>query len=189
MKQRARCLASVLLAAWSAGCASSVGVEFDPAEDFSHYETWQWLPRLEPPLGAPPRRDDPLRETVAALVERELDSRGYRRAEGDSPDFFVTLHLEVQREVKVTWETPAKQSVHSLHSGPSYEVQSQQRVVRVFETAELAIDLADGLDRQLVWRGTVNRRVRGELGTELEAEVGRILERFPPSVSGSDAAL
>ena len=169
----------ILVAAWLA-CATGAKVEFDAQEDFSRYRSWEWLP-LGAEAGEARHLDDPeLGALVRGSIERELGARGYLRAEGDPPDFYVTYHLQILREVEVSTETPAAQMLSSHHQSPSYVVSSSQQVVRVYERGTLVIDVADGRQRQLVWRGTETRRARHSFEPQLDAAVADILERFPP---------
>ena len=93
-------LAPLLLAVTCIACVSRIDVEFDEAEDFSGYRTWAWLPRAQTEPMLSYRRPEPVLEAlIVEGIERELDARGFPRAEGQPPDFFVTYHLRVKREL------------------------------------------------------------------------------------------
>jgi hypothetical protein len=174
-------LAIPFLLAACLACATGATVEFDPQEDFSGYRSWEWLPRAaETGKGRQPG-DPELEALIRGSIERELDARGYLRATADPPDFYVTYHVQTTREVKVSTEAPADQTLSSHHQSPSYVITKSERVVRIYERGTLAIDLAEGRDRQLVWRGTETRRARQSFKPEVEAAVAEILDRFPPA--------
>jgi hypothetical protein len=167
---------------WMA-CAGQVAVEFDPTENFSGYRTWDWLPRRSEPLDVEGIDAQGLHELILAEVERALELRGYPRSapsEGEVPDFYVTYHVRIRRELVLVTETPATQFLPSFHASPSYVVSAVEQRIQAFEASTLAIDVADGHDKQLVWRGAYERRVRGSFRPHLKAAVDHILERFPP---------
>ena len=170
-------VASMIVAALVVSCLKPV-VEVDADADFSDYETWAWLPWLEP-LGTERRLRPELHELVTAQVERELRARGYRRAASALPDFFVTYHLEIQRQIVVRSETPAEEMLESFHQGGSYGVTKTRTHIVHYERGTLAIDVTEGHDRQLVWRGQLRERVRGSFDRHASDAVAEILEHFP----------
>lgn len=186
-------IGALLFAAACFGCVG-VGVEFDSAEDFSSYRTWAWLPRLEAapdPFGA-------TREELAAEIERRteqaLAERGFVRVGDEAQaDFFVTYHVEIFIEVVFVDEIQAEQHVASMNDSPSYGVTAMETRQRIYERGHLVIDIADGDERQLVWRGSTSSKYRGSWKPHARAAVFEILERFPPerptASSGSGAAV
>jgi hypothetical protein len=172
-----------LLAAVGAclACATPVRVEFDRREEFSRYRTWAWLdPGWE--VGRASRVAPELDAVLRGAIERELAARGYQLTADGTPDFFVTYHIAVAREMVVSIETPASQFLSSLHQGsPSYLITASERKVRFYETGTLAVDVADGSERQLVWRGLAIRRARNDYEPHAARAVAEILERFPPA--------
>lgn len=180
-------IGALLLGAACFGCAG-VGVEFDSAEDFSGYRTWAWLPRLETapdPYGAS-------REELGAEIERRteqaLAERGFVRVADDAQaDFFVTYHVEIFIEVVFVDEIQAEQSVASMNDSPSYGVTGMETRQRIYERGHLVIDIADGEERQLVWRGSTSSKYRGSWKPHARAAVFGILERFPPERSRASA--
>lgn len=175
----ASALASLLLLAGVA-CAS-VEVEFDPATDVSGYRTWAWLPLPWTSQKSPRPHEWALDAQVRGAVERELSGHGYRLVEGEPPDFYVTYHLEFVRKVEIYTETPAAQTVESHHNSPSYTISVSEERVRTVEEGALAVDIASGDDRQLVWRGTERRRTLGSFQEEIDDVVARIFEHLPVS--------
>jgi hypothetical protein len=173
-------LASLLLLAACVGCSAKLGVEFDPQEDFAGYRTWAWLPRQP----APPRgrgvHDPALDALIRQRVERELAARGYDQVVGDSPDFYVTYSVQIERQARLHSEQHADQMLFSHHNTPSYIVSGGARRVRIYEESTLVIDVADGKERQLVWRGIRTERVRGSFQPHAGAAVAEILDSFPP---------
>jgi hypothetical protein len=178
--KRASGLSVLFLAAACIACATRVGVEFDPQQDFSRYRTWAWLPPAQE-AGEARRGDDPELETlVRSRVELELGARGYRRVAQQAPDFYVSYQVEIVREIEIHTETPASQALFSHHDAPSYVVTASERRVRVYEKGTLAVEVAEGRQRHQVWRGVETRRVRWSFEPQVAAVVAEILEHFPP---------
>jgi len=173
---------SLLVAALVLACAKPV-VEVAADADFSGYETWDWLPRRDP-LGAELQPRPELHERVTAQVERELRARGYRRVQGVPPDFFVTYHLELQAELVVRRETAAEEALETFQQGGSYDITRTTTHVARYERVTLAIDAAEGRERQLVWRGQLEERVRGRFDRRAADCVAEILESFPSRTAG-----
>jgi hypothetical protein len=174
-------LAALALAVLCAACAARVGVEVDPHEDPSRWRRWAWLPRAWPPLRGAGEDAEQIERLISARIERELAARGYLPAEERAPDFFVTWHAELARELVAVTETPAVTQLSSLSQSPSYVVSAPVESWRLYESALLAIDVADGVERQLVWRGTLEKRVRGRFARHAEGAVARILAELPPA--------
>jgi hypothetical protein len=179
-RKRARGLAFAVLAAAGLGCATSVRVDFDPQADFASYRTWAWLPPSWEIAASRSDVDPELDALLRGAIERELAARGYARAGELRPDFLVTYHLRLRRQLVRAIETPAMETLHSPHREGGYEVSKSEPRVQPYELGMLVLDVAEGRERQLVWRGIGTRRVRTSFKRRAEAVVGDIFEAFPP---------
>lgn len=168
------------------GCASPVDVRFDPRVDFTRYRTWDWIPgpagRLDPSGGSPHH----LGRRLMRCVERELASRGLAR-DPEHAELLVGARLRVQRKLMVVRETSAVQHVASMHDSASYDVQATRTRLQPYESGRLEIDLATPRGMRVIWRGVLEREVRGEIASHLEELVARLLESFPPPVPARTA--
>jgi hypothetical protein len=172
-------LLALLFAA--AACAPKIQVDVDPAEDFTSYQHWAWLPRRAEARGSDTLHPE-YREQIQRAIERELSARGLERVEETEADFFVTYHARLNREIHLRTETPAPTQLDSLHQSPSYVVQGSEQRVVTYEEVRLVVDVADGRERQLVWRGRTQRRDRGTVDEHLDGVVAAIFEHFPVPV-------
>jgi hypothetical protein len=177
---RAARLLPALLAAAGLGCATTVRVAFDPQEDFAAYRTWAWLPRSFQVPATRNRVAPELDALLRAAVERELAARGYVRAGEEPPDFLVTYHLRLQLELVHAIETPAMETISGFHREGGFEVTASRPVIQPYECGTLVLDVADGRERQLVWRGIGTRRVRNSFKSRAAAVVSDIFAAFPP---------
>ena len=185
----ARCWPAILTAITCLGCAATVGVEFDPAENFSGYESWAWLERRGSQLRVSGASFWGLHDRIVEEVERALGERGFvQAAEGEEPDFFVTYHGEIKRELEEATTASASHFVPSMNSSPSYVVSGHDEVLQIYDRSRLVMDVADGREKQLVWRGSWDMRVRGDFRGQLAGAVDRIFDRFPPRGEPSPVA-
>jgi hypothetical protein len=176
--QRPTRLALLLLLVAGAACAPKIRVDVDPAEDFSGYQHWAWLPRRAEARGSDTLKPA-YREQIQRAIERELSARGLTRVEESEADFFVTYHAALNREIHVRRENPAATQLDSLHQSPSYVVQGSEQRVATYEEVRLVVDVADSRERQLVWRGRTERRDRGTVDRHLDEVVAAIFDHFP----------
>jgi hypothetical protein len=179
-RKRAAGLVFALVAAACLGCATSIRVDFDPQEDFASYRTWAWLPRSWEVAASKSRIDPELDALLRGAIERELAARGFEQAADTPPDFLVTYHLRLRRELVRVIETPAMQTLANPHREGGYEVQASKPMLYPYELGTLVLDVAEARERQLVWRGIGTRRVRTSFKRRAEAVVAEIFEAFPP---------
>lgn len=173
-------IGALLLAAACGGCAG-VGVDFDAAEDFSSYRTWAWLPRLEAPPEPYATGPEGLAEEIELRTQQALAAQGFDRVEvEEEPDFFVTYHVEIHTEIVTVHEQQAQQTLQSSTESPSSGVTRSELRRRIYQRGHLVIDVADGDDRQLVWRGETESKYRGSWKPHARGAVFKILEQFPP---------
>src|SRR5262245_4929118 len=185
-RKRAAGLAFAVLAAACFGCGSTVRVAFDPHEDFTTYRTWAWLPRNWEVAASKSRVDPELDALLRGAIERELAARGFELAGEGEPDFLVTYHVRLKRQLVRVMETPAMETLVNPHREGGYEVQVSKPVLYPYELGTLVLDVAEPRERQLVWRGIGTRRVRDSFKRRAEDVVVDIFESFPPEAkSGS----
>jgi hypothetical protein len=182
-----RRLALLAVAGLLSACAGNqVNHDFDASRDFAAYRSWSWK---EPALQYRP--DDPLiksdltEQRIRQSVSDQLDQRGLRPAAGGQKgDLNVQTYLIVeQRQQQVTtnyggaWGNPW----NGYWGGPMY---TETRNVS-YNVAIIQIDLLDGKDGKLVWRGSDEQILSrtpnpSDRSTAIQETVGRILANYPP---------
>ena len=177
---------AVLLASFGVACASTRDVHIDQRKDLAGYRTWNFLAHESGSVYAPDADARALDATLTRLIERCLLERGFERVKG-RPDFYVRYVLEVRRQLVSTEETPAVESLSSLHESPSYEFQATASRVEIYETGHLAILVSEPGEQTVIWRGGFEGRLRGELQPQLKDVVASVLGHFPASVAASGA--
>ncbi len=174
-------IAIAIAAGSGAGCTTtSVDVAFDDAHDFSHYRTWAWNTRAAR-LDDDPDDEPALDRRMSRALESALEERGLvrlSRARG-AADLLVSYAIRVRREEVTVLETGAEKLLSSHHWSPSYLVQATTTRVDRYDRAALRIVVADRRRKQIVWRGELATRAKGEFSSKLPVAVSQLLEQLP----------
>jgi hypothetical protein len=179
----------VVAALLSACAANQVNHDFDASRDFAAYRSWTWKePALQYRPDDPRIKSDLTEQRVRQAVADQLDQRGLRpAAPGAKGDLNVQAYLIVEeRQQQVTtnygggWGYPW----HGYYGAPMY---NETRNVS-YKVATLQIDLLDGKDGKLVWRGSDEQMLsRTPNPTDrrdaIWQTVTRILANYPPRAS------
>ena len=153
--------------------SAAVEVEFDRAAAFPRYKSFGWVPDLEPLKNATNHR------LLVSAVERALLAKGLAKAPaGQPPDVLVNFYARALGQLKSsTSETPA-----------ATRDPSRQSVVTTIareRVGTLAIELLDGISRQMVWRamGSHMLGAQKETADQIDGYVATLLASYPPDTS------
>jgi hypothetical protein len=179
-----RPLAVLSLALLLGACATPVNRDFDASRDFGAYRTWGWK---EP--GVQYRPDDPriksdlTEQRIRQAVAEQLDQRGLRMAQaGGKADVQVQTYLIVENR---------QQMISTNYGGGPWGSgwggwggMSETRSVD-YKVSTLQIDLLDGKDGKLVWRGSDEQMLArtpnpADRSKAVNETVSRILANYPP---------
>ena len=167
---------ALLLVALAACSQFDVHTHHDPSMDVTRFRSWDWLPPelLEP---ADQRVNDRyLDRKLRDAAERVLAAKGYVRAAGTSPDFFLNYRL-------TTADRSASQPPYRYGLGtwwPERELRSRDS----YDVGTLLLDVVSPQTRALVWRGTASARLLPHASLEKSARrtelvVEHVLAEFP----------
>ncbi|WP_191485819.1 DUF4136 domain-containing protein [Pseudomonas sp. FEN] len=183
-----RRLALVVFAVLLSACETTqVNHDFDASRDFASYRSWSWKePALQYRPDDPRIKSDLTEQRIRQAVGEQLDQRGLRPAvDAGKADVKVQAYLIVdnrQQQVSTSygggWGGPWQ---GGLWGGPGY---TETRNVD-YQVATIQIDLFDGKDGKLVWRGsaeqTVNDRLTpAERGAAINQAVAKLMTAYPP---------
>ena len=119
-----------------------------------------------------------LTQYLEAATTRELESRGYRRAE--NPDLLVNFHVATRDKVQVT---PTPSTYYGWRRAYAWGGTAYASEVRSFTEGTLNIDLVDRARKQLVWEGAAIGRVTEQKlkdpKSAIDGAVAAIFARFP----------
>ena len=182
-----RRLAVLAMAALLSACAANqVNHDFDASRDFAAYRSWSWKdPALQYRPDDPRIKSDLTEQRIRQAVTDQLDQRGLRpAAAGAKGDLNVQTYLIVEdRQQQVTtnygggWGGPW----NGYWGAPMY---NETRNI-TYKVATIQIDLLDGKDGKLVWRGSAEKVVDtsptpAERSAAIQEAVTKILSAYPP---------
>ena len=162
---------------------TSVSRDYDTTRDFSRYQTWSWAqPAFEYRPDDPRIKSDLTEQRISDAVADQFDQRGLRQAQGGNPgDVKIRTYLIVdQRQDQVTTYTGG---YWGGYWGPPPMAESRTVTYKV---ATIQVDLLDGKDGKLVWRGSGEQIMRSSSPTPAEREaairetVQKIIAQYPP---------
>ncbi|MGQ7956210.1 DUF4136 domain-containing protein [Pseudomonas sp. SP16.1] len=161
--------------------------DYDPNRDFAAYRSWSWQePALIYSPDDPRLKSDLTEQRIREATAEQLDQRGLRPAAAGSPaDLKVQAVLMVEnRQNQVStyhggfWGGPWG----GYWGGPAY---TETRTLD-YQIGTLQIDLFDGRDGKLVWRGSAQQVLRNNPGNPAERAaairetVARVMAQYPP---------
>lgn len=166
-------------------CATvRVNQDYDSSVDFARYRTFDWFPGSRELAGGDGVGDPFLEERIRAAVGRELVTKGFTRARGGAPDFYVNYHVSVQQKLTSSGVSVGY-GVGSVGSWGGVGMGMRTNPVRQYEEGTLVLDFVDGASRKLVWRGTGSKALSRSPTPEqttatIDAAAREILAQFPP---------
>jgi hypothetical protein len=167
------------------GCtAVQVSQDYDPATDFSSYQTFGWAPEPERTSGDPVL-DSPLMDRrIRSAVEETLRAKGYSFRADERPDVQVAYYLYVRSRI----EADTFRSGYGWYGYryPYWGGWGYDTVLRQYDEGTLIIDFVEVGSGKLIWRGTGSRRVTLQTDPAKTTKmvyqtVAEILKQFPPT--------
>jgi hypothetical protein len=175
-----RLAVSIVLLSSIMSCATTMSLQAEDPGDVSRFRTWDWLRDDGERVDAPADGDSELELQVARQIEESLGARGFRRAPG-SAEILVVFDLTIRREDVEVAHTEALQTLHSLHSSPSFEVQATRYEMHHYEIVDLKIVAIDPREQSVVWRGSFAKRYEEARSPQMNDAVAQLLARLPSS--------
>lgn len=178
-------------AALASACATDpVTADFDPAADFSKYQTFSFVDTKE-------FQEQQYRSLLAKRIERAVESemkfRGYTLATpGATPDLSVDYHAALEEKQKIV-STPSPQPMYWGYRWydpwPTYA--NDVRTVD-YKQGTIVIYLVDTASKQMVWQGmaqgTVQKKHLENPDKAVVNAVAAIFEKYPFKAGGGTPA-
>ena len=172
--------ALALLIVLVGGCASgpSIHSQSDPAADFSRYTTFAFL---DAAAGEQAAYASFASQYLKTAITREMQARGFRKAD-EAADLLVNFQVLTKDKVRVS-QTPSgyygyRRGFYGWAAAPATTTNVQN-----YTEGTLNIDVADRVQKKLLWEGVAVGRVkesdRANLQPAIDAVVAQIFERFP----------
>lgn len=179
-------LTTLLFIASFIGCSSiSYHNDYDPSIDFARYKTYQWYSgdhvEGDALVGYPL-----VQKRLINSVDRVLTEKGYTEIKEGEADFVVILHAGLKEHTKMNTYGYGGYGYGRYGYGWSGTGGMATTDVITYDEATLVIDIANVLNKELVWRGTATGIVGSPEDDQAKAQakaddvVGNILSTFPP---------
>ncbi|MDR0277128.1 MAG: DUF4136 domain-containing protein [Paucimonas sp.] len=176
-----------LLAMLAACQSNNVTQDFDASRDFAGYRSWTWQePALQYRPDDPRIKSDLTEQRIRQAVSEQLDQRGLRPAQaGSRGDLKVQAYLIVEnRHQQITTQYGGGWGGYwgGYWGGPAM---AETRTVE-YKVATIQLDLFDGRDGKLVWRGSAEQVMNHypptpeERNAAIQKTVAQVLSNYPP---------
>ena len=155
-------LSGIVALALLAGCASGPDIrsDYDRSVDFGQYRTYGFFE----PLGIEgPNYSTIFGSIFREAISREMEARGYQRA--DNPDLLINVSARLEDKTKVTtYNDPYPVGYYGYRRGyydPWYGYGfNTQTHVSQYTQGTVNIDMVDADEKRMVWEGVAVGRVK-----------------------------
>lgn len=171
------------------GACQSVQIDrdYDASRDFAAYRSWAWqAPVVQYRPDDPRIKSDLTEQRIREAIGTQLDQRGLRpAAAGSAADLKVQAWLivdERREEVSTNYGGYWGGYWGNYWGGPAI---NQTRTID-YKVGTIQIDLLDGKDGKLVWRGSAEQIMRqnppgpNERAQAINDTVAKVLSQYPP---------
>jgi hypothetical protein len=185
--------AVLVLTAVQACSTLRVNEDYDPSVNFFLFKTYDWMPGPKKETGDVRADNRLMEQRIKKAIERTLASKGYQKTSLEQPDFFVSYYLsfKTKYESNTVYTTIGFGGFYPYGGLYPFGGVGFHPSFEEYEEGTLLIDISEGKDKNLVWRGSGKRRVDENTSPEkttalVNQTVLEILDQFPPkNLSGS----
>lgn len=165
-------------------CSSyDVVSDYDSAAPFASFKTYRWAIDPANAQGNLLLQNQLLGKRVKSAVDEELKAKGLTLVTSGDADVFVASHLTTKDKLNVTdWG-------YGYGAGPyryGYGYGGSSVSVTQYTEGTLVVDMVNGKNKELVWRGIASGAMASQLPPpeEIDARIkeiiGAILAEYPP---------
>ena len=147
-----------LLLATTTALGQDVRYNFDKNTDFSKFKTYKWVT-----LKDAPKLDGLLEKQIIAAVDTELTTKGLTKVDDDSANLYVGYQAGVGQEKQFTsfssdWGYGGGWYRGGWYGGAGGMSTTTGQTSTIY-VGQLALDLYDSANRDLVWRGLASKTI------------------------------
>jgi Domain of unknown function (DUF4136) len=182
MKNNALFSVALLLLATGVAVGQDVRYNFDKDTNFSTFKTYKWVVLKEDP-SVDNLRDKQIKDTL----EAELSNKGLTKTDADTADLFIGYQAAIGTEKQFTsyntdWGYGPGWYRGGWYGGGGGMTTGQTSTIY---TGQLAVDLYDSKNHDLVWRGVASKTIDPKAKPEkqqknLTKAVVKLLKNYPP---------
>jgi hypothetical protein len=162
-----------------AGCASGpdIRADYDKAADFGKYRTYGFVTQAGTDSGDFRSLATQMLQSAAS---REMEARGYRRAE--NPDLVINFKGQLEEKVDIE-STPAPYygpgwGYRGWYGAPYGGYGGSEVTTRRYNVGTLVVDVVDREKRQVVFQGAISDVVTKEMQANREATINKAVAQI-----------
>ena len=182
IKRIAPCLVPLLLLMSGMAVAQDVRYNFDKSADFTAFKTYKWV------VAKDAQKVNELRDKeIKESINNELSKKGLTLTDADTADLYIAYQPAVGSEKQFTsyntgWDYGPGWYRGGWYGGGGGMTTGQTSTIH---TGQLALDMYDSKNHNLVWRGVVSKTLDPKAKPEkqqknLNKAVAKLLKNFPP---------
>lgn len=172
----------------AAGCAlaQDVRYNFDKNTDFAKLKTYKWVILKDAPTA-----NDLVTKQIKNAVDAELATKGLTKVDDDSANLFIGYQAGVGQEKEFTsfssdWGYGGGWYRGGWY-GPGGGMSTTTGSTSTIYVGQLALDMYDSANRDLVWRGVASKTLDPKAKPEkqqknLAKAIKKLLKNYPPVV-------
>lgn len=173
---------AALFIASTAAIAQDVRYNFDKDTNFASFKTYKWVDLKDA------AKVDSLRDKeIKSSIDAELAQKGLTRTDSDTADLYIGYQAGIGTEKQFTsydsgWGYGPGWNRAGWYGGGGGMTTGQTSTIY---TGQLALDMYDSKNHDLVWRGVVSKTIDPEAKPEkqeknLNKSVAKLLKNYPP---------
>lgn len=171
-----------ILLAVSSLSAQDVRYNFDKNTDFSRFKTYKWVT-----LKDAPKVDNLLDKQIKEKIDEELATKGLQRVEDDSANLYIAYQVGVGQDKQFSSYSSGWGTGPGWYGGGWYGpggTTTTGQTTTIY-TGQLALDMYDSTNHDLVWRGLATKTIDVDAKPEkqqknLAKTVDKLLKNYPP---------
>jgi hypothetical protein len=166
--------------------AQDVRYNFDKNTDFTKFKTYKWVP-----LKDAAKPNDLTDKQIIAAVDTQLATKGLSKVDSDKADLYVGYQAGIGQEKQFTsyssdWGYGGGWYRGGWYGGGTGMGTTTGQTSTIY-IGQLALDMYDSANHDLVWRGVVSKTIDPKAKPEkqeknLNKAVAKLLKKYPPEV-------
>jgi len=167
--------------------AQKIHVNYDKQTNFAQFKTFAWAPHgavAHPMLAA----------NVVGAIEDELKARGLQKVDiNDNPGLIIQVYGSIDQDTTFNSTDPLYMATGGIppfdpsFSGPLLVGQFGNTSVTIHK-GQLVVDLIDGANKKLVWRGMSQQNLAAnnpnKLVSQVNTAISKMFKQYPVKSEG-----
>ena len=174
----------MLLLGATVALAQDVRYNFDKSTDFTKYKTYKFVP-----IKGAAEVNDLVDKQIKAELESQLSQKGLTKVDGDDATLYIGYQTAIGQEKQFTsydtgWGYGPGWGRGGWYGGGSTMSTGQTSTIY---TGQIAVDMYDSAQKDLVWRGVVSKTIDTKAKPEkqqknLTKALTKLFKKYPPQV-------